>query len=179
MSQLDDLVTAVAARVNDATVLFEAGKLKINQHAQRRHAVFVRASGVLKPSAAPKRAPFGVPVSGVGTTEYVRFTREELVQLTLSAESEDALDTLFDVVANAIFDIGGPNVLVEDSQPYDWVGGDSDNAANFTARVPKLVFVFKMRIVSHPHTKPFAVVATALSTVTELSGSQAITVPTP
>lgn len=178
-SQLAQLVTAVAARVADATVLFETGKLKINQHAQRRKAIFVRPGGVLKPSAAPKRAPFGVPVSGVGTAEYVRFTREETVQLTLGAEDEDALDLLFDKVVNAIFDVGGPNVLVEAEQAYAFAGDDSEHAGAYNNRNPTLLFTFKMRVASHPHTQPFAVVTTAHATVSEPLGSAAFDVPHP
>jgi hypothetical protein len=169
-SQLAQLVTSVAARVNDSTILFETGKLKINHHAQLRRAIFMRPSGVLRPSAAPKRAPLGIPVSGVGVTEYARFTREELIKLVLSAENEDALDILFDSVVNAIFDVGGPNVLVESEQPYDWAGEDSEHAGAHNSRNPSMTFIFKMRVLSHPHTQPFAQLATLIATITEGSG---------
>ncbi len=178
MSQLDDLVTAVAARVADATVAFEAGKVKINEHAQRRKAIFVRDSGVLKFSTAPGRQVFGVPVSGVGTTEFQRFQRSESVLLTLRAEDEEALDALFDVVVNAIFDVGGPNVFENENQ-YEWAGKDSQTAGARTARNPEIVFMFRMRLVSHPKLKPYAVVANVQSTQTELSNIVAIAVPGP
>lgn len=178
-SQLAQLVTAVAAKVADATVLFQTGKLKVDQHAQRRKAIFVRTGGLVKPSAAPGRAPFGVPVGGVGTTEYVRFTREEKIELTIGAEDEDALDLLFDKVVNAIFDVGGPNVLVETEQPYDFAGGDSEHADSYSNRNPTLFFMFRMRVASHPHTQPFAVLTTANATISEPLGSQAFVVPHP
>lgn len=178
-SQLAQLVTAVAARVNDPSILFETGKLQINRATQRRKAIFVRPGGTFKPSTAPKRAPLGIPVGGVGTTEYQRFTRYEQVELTLSAEDEDKLDLLLDSVVNAIFDVGGPNVLVEDEQPYVFAGQDSENAGSHVARNPNLKFFFKIKVASHPHTQPFVVVTTANSTVTELSGSVAIIVPAP
>lgn len=167
MSQLDELVTDVAARVNDATVNFVAGELQINRHAQRRRAIFVRSAGALKPSAAPGRMPFGVPVSGAGTVEWQRFTREELVTLVLRAEDEDALDALFDNVVNAIFEVGGPNVY-EDANEYEWAGDDSTNAGKHVARQPEITFRFQMRIKCHPRPLPYAVLADADATLTEL-----------
>lgn len=178
MSQLDALVTAVAAAVGDSSVAFEAGKLRINEHAQQRKAIFVRTSGVLKFSAAPGRQIFGVPASGVGTTEFQRFQRSEAIELTLRAETEDALDALFDVVVNAIFDVGGPNVY-ENENAYDWAGGDSQSAGQRIARNPEITFMFRMRLQSHPKLKPYAVVADTQVALTELSNVVAIAVPGP
>lgn len=177
-SQLAQFVTAVAARVADGTVLFQTGSLKINQHQQIRKAIFVRPGGVLKFSVAPQRQPFGIPVGGVGTTELVRFTKEDRIELTLSAADEDALDALFDVVVNAMFEVGGPNVLVEAEQPYDFAGDDSEHAGSYTSRNPQLLFKFRMRVASHPHTKPYAVVAGAGATITELGKTVTSTRPT-
>lgn len=172
MSQLDELVSAVAARVADPTVAFEAGRLRINEHAQRRKAIFVRDTGVLKPSAAPGRQVFGIPANGAGTTEFQRFTRAENIMLTLRAEDEDALDSLFDAVVNAIFDIGGPNVYTAES-PYEWAGKDSQAAGQRLARNPEVVFNFQMRLVSHPALKPYAKIDNTQSTVT-LAGNQVV-----
>jgi len=173
VSQLDELVTAVAARVDDSTVAFEAGKLRINEHAQRRKAIFVRDSGTLKFSSAPGRQNFGIPVSGAGTTELQRFTRSENVMLVLRAEDEDALDALFDAVVNAIFDIGGPNVFENENQ-YEWAGKDSQSAGARIARNPEIVFMFRMRLQSHPKPQPYAVLDTVTATVTELDVSQIV-----
>lgn len=178
MSQLDELVAAVAARVADATVQFEAGKVKINEHAQRRKVIFVRTNGSLKFSSAPGRQPFGIPVGGQGTTELRRFTRWETVAVTMRAEDEDALDALFDAVVNAIFDVGGPNVF-ENDNPYDWAGKDSQTAGQRIARNPELTFYFKMQLASHPKLKPYAVIENAQATITELGQSVAIAVPGP
>lgn len=178
MSDLDDLVSDVAARVGDVTVAFEAGKLRINEHAQRRKAIFVRESGVLKFSTAPNRQLYSTPVSGAGTTEFVRFQRSELVSVTLRAEDEDALDILFDAVVNAIFDVGGPNVF-ETENPYDWAGKDSQSAGQRIARNPEITFMFRMRLASHPKSKPYAVIANSQATVIELSSTVSIANPGP
>jgi len=167
MSQLDELVTDVAARVADASVEYKAGKLHLNRHAQLRRAVFVRSAGALKHSAAPGRQVYGVPVSGAGTTQFQRFTREELVTLTLRAEDEEALDALFDTIVNAIFEIGGPNVY-EDANDYEWAGDDSTNAGKHVSRVPELVFRFRMRLSCQPRALPYAVLAQIDATVTML-----------
>jgi hypothetical protein len=167
VSDLDDLVTSVAAAVADATVSFQAGKLRINEHNQPRKAIFVRDAGVLKFSTGPGRQVFTTPVSGAGTTEYIRFQRSESVMVVLSAETEDALDALFDAVVNAIFDIGGPNVF-ENENAYEWAGKDSQQAGQHLARNPELRFMFRMRIQSHPKSKPYAVVAHAQATLQEI-----------
>lgn len=170
MSQVDDFVTAVAARVADATVAFEVGKLRINEHAQRRKAIFVRQTGVLRFTAAPGRQVFGIPVGGAGETELQRFAREERIELTVSAEDEDALDALFDAVVNAIFDVGGPNVF-DNENPYRWAGEDSQRAGKHLARNPEIKFTFNIRLTSHPKPKPYAVLAAIESTLTEPPGA--------
>jgi hypothetical protein len=166
---MDDFVAAVAARVADVTVLFEAGKLRINEHAQRRKAIFVRQAGVLKFTAAPGRQLSGIPVGGVGVTELQRFAREERIEMTLSAEDESELDELFDAVVNAIYDVGGPNVF-ENENPYRWAGEDSQRAGKHLSRNPEIKFTFNIRLVSHPKTKPYAVLAATQSTLTEPPG---------
>lgn len=178
MSQLNDLVAAVAAAVGDGTVAFEAGKLRINEHSQQRKAIFVRDSGNLKFSSAPARQNFSTPVSGVGTTEYIRFSRSESVMVVLRAETEDALDLLFDVIVNAIFDVGGPNVF-ENENPYEWAGADSQSAGQRIARNPEIKFMFRMRLSSHPKAKPYAVVANAQATLAEPTTTVAIAHPGP
>jgi hypothetical protein len=177
VSQLQQLVTDVAARVNDPSIAYRTGKVEINRHAQLRKAIFVRPSGVLQLSVAPGRQPFGIPLSGAGTTQFVRFKCQDLIELTMSAESEDALELLFDAVVNALFEVGGPNVLVEPEQAYEWTGEDSVSAGANVNRAPEIKFRFKMNRVSHPSTRPFAVLDAANATVTELDSSVAITVP--
>lgn len=178
MSQLDELVTAVAARIADATVSFEAGKLRVNEHGQQRHVIFYRDAGVLKFATGPGRQVYATPVAGAGTTEFVRFQRSESVVVIVRAESEDAVDVLFDAVANAIFDVGGPNVFENENQ-YQWAGKDSQAAGQHLRRNPEITFMFRMRLSSHPKPKPYAVVAHVQSTQTELGNSVAITVPGP
>lgn len=178
MSELDNLVADVAARVGDGTVAFEAGKLRINEHSQRRKAIFVREAGVLKFSTAPARQIYSTPFANAGTTEFVHFTRSELVSVTLRAEDEDALDALFDAVVNAIFDVGGPNVF-ENENAYDWAGKDSQAAGQRIARNPEITFMFRMRLSSHPKSKPYAVVVNAQAAVTELSSTVSIANPGP
>lgn len=178
MSQVDELVTAVAAQVADASVSFVCGKLRINEHAQQRTVIFVRATGVLKFSAAPGRQVATVPVSGAGTTQLQRFAREELIETTVRAEDEDELDELFDAVANAIFDLGGPNVFAAENT-YEWIGRDSQRAGKVLSRNPELKFYFKIRLTSHPKPKPYAILAAATGTLTEGPPGQPVTVVQP
>lgn len=178
-TKLQDLVTAVAARVADPTIQYAVGGLELNRNAKQRRAVFVRTNGTLRPSTAPKRQVSGIPVGGVGETQFVRFQRDEQIMLQLSAESEEALDAVFDLVVNALFDVGAPNVL-ENENLYDWAGDDSKNAKAHNARNPSMRFTFRMRVPSYPLADAYAVLARADATLTEQGGADvAISVPPP
>jgi hypothetical protein len=158
MSRLDDIVTALATRYADATVSFEAGKLVLNKHAQRRKVILVRQEGQLKFSAAPDRAPFSVPVAGVGTTTKQPFERFEMLEATLRAEDEDELDQIFDRFVNTVFEVFGPNAF-EDVNEYSWFQADSSAGGDWARRNPAIKLQFRVRLRSIAQPGPFAVVA--------------------
>lgn len=171
MSRVDDIVTAIAARMDDSTVSFEAGKLRLNEHAQQRRVIVQRTAGVLGFSSGPGRRPHS---SGTGTEQ--RFVREETLRVTLRAEDEEALDALFDRFVNAVFEQFGPNAL-EDETPYSWHGEDSDQGGSWLARNPAITLTMTVRLRSRSDEKPYATVADGSVEVTELDST--VTVPAP
>jgi hypothetical protein len=146
MSRLDDIVTALATRYADATVSFEAGKLVLNKHAQRRKVILVRQEGQLKFSAAPDRAP------------KQPFERFEMLEATLRAEDEDELDQIFDRFVNTVFEVFGPNAF-EDVNEYSWFQADSSAGGDWARRNPAIKLQFRVRLRSIAQPGPFAVVA--------------------
>lgn len=163
MSRLDDIVTLIEARYADPTVSFEAGKLVLNKNAQKRKVILVRQEGTLKFSSAPGRAPFSVPVSGVGTTTKQPFERFELLQATLRAEDEDELDVIFDRFVNSVFEVFGPNAF-EDVNHYSWFQADSTAGGDWARRNPAIKLEFRVRLRSIAQPGPFAVLADAGAT---------------
>lgn len=157
MSQLDEALTAIADRYNDATVSFEAGKLVLNKNAQRRKIILVRQRGDLRFSSARGRAAFGAPTSGAGTFTTQRFERFELVECTLRAEDEDALDAMFDRFVNAVFEVFGPNAF-EDSNAYEWFQGDSNAGGDWVRRSPAIKLYIRVRLRARSQSGPYAVV---------------------
>lgn len=149
MSRLDDFVTAVEAQFDDSTVSFEAGRVRKTRHGQRRRVIFQRRAGALVFSTGPGRHATGTPVSGVGDYTDQKFQRQEVVEVTLRAEDEDALDTMLDRLIDAIFVIAGPNVFEERSQ-YEWVEGDSSTGGTNSARQPAIRLLLTLKLKSVP-----------------------------
>jgi hypothetical protein len=176
MSRLDDIVTLLAAQYADATVSFEAGKLVLNRNAQQRKIVLVRQEGQLRPSAAPGRAPFSVPVAGAGTTTKQPFERFELLECTLRAEDEDELDQMFDRFVNTVFEVFGPAAF-EDVNEYEWFQGDSSAGGDWARRNPAIKLYFRVRLRSIAQPGPFAVLGTADGTMV-LTDPEGVTGPT-
>ena len=164
MSRLDDTLTAIAAQYADATVSFEAGKLILNKNAQQRKIILTRQSGDLKFSSAPGKRAFGTPVSGAGTTTIQRFERFELIECTLRAEDEDALDAMFDRFVNAVFEVFGPNAF-ENTNQYEWFQGDSTNGGDWARRNPAIKLYIRVRLKSRSQPGPYAVLGSADATL--------------
>lgn len=169
MSHLDDLLTAIEFRFADATVQFARGKIELGRNRQLRSIVMVRRDGVLKFSSGPGRAPFVA-----GQTERQRFVREELVEVTMRAEDETALDAMLDRFVNAAFDVFGPNCM-SDENPYEWHDGDSTQGGANASRQPALTFLLRVRLKSHPQTLPYVPLARLEGTVTELDSTVILT----
>jgi hypothetical protein len=169
MSHLDDLLTALEFRFDDATVHFARGKVEMARHAQRRTIVMVRRSGLLKFSSGPGRMPFVA-----GTVERQRFVREELVEVTMRAEDETALDAMLDRFVNAAFEVLGPNCM-SDENPYDWHEGDSTHGGANASRQPALTFLLRVRLKSRTQTLPYVAVTRIEGSVTELDNTVTLT----
>lgn len=131
MSRLDDITAEIEAYYADPTVAFANGSLRLGEYSQQRTILLVRQSGTLAFSAAPGRRQFQA-----SATHQV-FVRRELIEFTLRAENEAALDAMFDRLVNSIFGLYGPNAL-EDTNRYRWVGEDSENAGSFQRRNPAI-----------------------------------------
>ncbi len=172
MSAVDDVKTAIKARFADATVDFEVGENKLNQHGQRRRIIFARVRGVLRFSTGPQRV---VDVAGApGTHRTLRFQREEMLMVELRAESDDALDIMFDRFVECVFDEYGPNALLADNS-YEWGGGDSTSGGSNTSRVPSIQFPLWVRLNNQAAFPMPLVDADNTGTVTMLGTSQAVT----
>lgn len=169
MSHLDDLLTAIEVRFDDATVAFDRGAVSRGRHGQMRRISLVRRNGILKFGSGPGRMPF---VSGA--VERQRFVREELVEATLRAEDETALDAMLDRFVNAAFDVLGPNCMSEEN-PYDWHEGDSTQGGANASRQPALTFLLRVRLKSHTQTLPYIALARLETTVTELDNTVTLT----
>lgn len=146
-SRVEEFVTAVAARYADATVSFEAGALRVNEHGQQRRIIFARAQGALQFSTAPGRAAFGAPTGGAGTYTLQRFQREEQLEITIRAEDETALDAMFDRLVNSIFEVAGPNAF-EDVNRYEWIGHDAQQGGTWASRQPAIRLYVNVRLAS-------------------------------
>lgn len=176
MSRLDDIVTLIADRYADATVSFEAGKVVLNKHAQRRKVILVRQEGQLRFSSSPDRARFSAPVSGAGTHTKQPFERFELLEVTLRAEDEAELDLMFDRFVNTVFECFGPAAF-EDVNDYVWFQGDSSTGGDWARRNPAIKFRFRVRLRSIAQPGPFAVLAEADATLM-LKDAEGATGPT-
>jgi hypothetical protein len=171
MSRLDEIVTQISDQYGDASVSFEAGKLVLNKHAQQRKIIMVRSSGDLRFSAAPGRRQYGVPVGGAGSVTDQRFERFELIECTLRAEDEAALDAMLDRFVNAVFEVAGPNAF-ENVNPYEWHQGDSSAGGDWIKRNPAIKLYIRLRLKSRAQPRPYAVVAAAETDV-EQAGAPA------
>jgi hypothetical protein len=169
MSHLDDILTDIEARFDDATVDFASGKIELARHKQQRSIVMVRRDGLLKFSSAPNRMPHVA-----GAVERQVFFREELVEVTMRAESETALDAMLDRFAAAAFAVMGPNAM-SDENPYEWHAGDSKQGGANASRQPALTFLMRVRLRSHTPTLPYIELQRLESTVTELDSTVTLT----
>jgi hypothetical protein len=163
MSHLEDFIDTVEAAYADPTVEFVGGRNAKKLHAQQRRIVIVRGSGVLRPSAAPGRVQFGVPLSGAGTVEQRIFERQETLQATLTAATQDDLDDMFDRFVYTVFQVSGPNAFGAESS-YEWFQGDSKAGGDWVRRNPGITIEFSVRLKSRAVPGPFAVLAVAGAT---------------
>jgi len=177
MSHVDDICEAIRVQFSDSTVSFEVGENAQARHGQRRRIIFVRASGVVRFATGPSRniATPGDP----GTLERQVFERFERITVELRAESDSALDVVFDRFLKAAFATFGPNIL-RDENPYEWSGGDSSHGGSNTARQPAILFDLWIRLRSRDYFPlPTAEVERVEATLTELDGVVAFAVPPP
>ncbi len=148
MSRLSLFVTAIAAALDDPTVAFEAGKLRLHELKQKRRIIFTRYAGRVNVQGSPGRAQLlGVPVSGATPFAMQAFTRRELVTVTIRAEHEEELDLLFDAFLSALFLVAGPNVTATE---YEWAGGDSTEAGHWSARQPAIRLLITVQLRAIP-----------------------------
>lgn len=177
MSHVDDIAADIEAIFADATVSFEVGANQSNRHGQRRRIIFSRGRGVLRFASGPGRVMYTAGAPGNQTHEV--FCREEIISVELRAESDDALDIMFDRFVKAAWLAFGPNFLVDDN-PYDWAGADSSAGGSNTSRVPAIHLDIAVRLRSRDHLPlPAAPIEHTTTTVSELGTTQIITVPQP
>ena len=150
MSRLEDLGQLISTQLDDDTIAIEAGKLRLHENRGRRRIIFVRGSGRVQPLASPGRIRLGTPLDGVATQATQRFTRQEFIQVTLRAEGETELDTLFDAFLDAAFEVCGPNSTPTE---YAWHEGDSSDGGAWKARQPAIqcVMSVNLRALPTPH----------------------------
>lgn len=175
MSHVNDIRDALEMRFADGTVSFEAGENSTARHGQRRRIIFIRRNGVLRPSSAPGKnvATIGAP----GTFERMVFQREERIEIVLRAESDDALDIMFDRLAKCIFNEFGPNAL-RNENPYEWYGGDSSAGGSNIARQPAISFDLWVKLRSRDaFPLPLVEIDHTQATLTELGQSVIVTRP--
>ena len=178
MSRLDDILTLIAAQYADATVSFEAGKLVLNKNAQQRKIILTRQAGRLQFSNARGKTAFGTPVSSVGTFTRQRFERSELLECTLRAEDETALDAMFDRFVNSVFEVFGPSAF-EDVSDYAWFQGDSTAGGDWARRNPAIKLFIRVKLASRSQPGTFAVVESVSATADFVpSGATGPTGPT-
>lgn len=148
MSIVHEIVDRINTRMADTSILFLAGKRRLNQNAQKRRVVFTRAKGVLTPSVAPD----GVKVTALGKTR-VLFRRSEMFLITLSAADESDLDELFDRFVCATWNEFAPNVFLEPTE-YEWDKSDSQDGGSHIASNPKIVIglTFRFQVTDQPRT---------------------------
>jgi hypothetical protein len=177
VSHVDDIASDIETIFDDATVDFETGKNQSNRHGQRRRIIFSRGRGVLRFATGPGRALYTAGSPGNQTNEV--FCREEIIHVELRAESDDALDIMFDRFVKAAWQAFGPNFLVDDN-PYDWAGQDSSAGGSNTSRIPAIHIDIAVRLLSRDYLPlPAAPIEHTTTTVTELGTTQTVTVPTP
>lgn len=177
MSHVDDVCEAIRVRFDDSTVSFEVGENQQARHGQLRRIIFVRADGSVRFSKAPQRivATVGAP----GTLTRQVFERFERLTVELRAESDEALDVVFDRFLKAAFDEFGPNIL-RDENPYQWAGGDSTTGGSNTARQPAILFDLYIRLKSRDYFPQVLVeVDHTSATLTELGTSVQFNTPPP
>jgi hypothetical protein len=174
VSHVDDVCEAIRVKFDDATVSFEVGENNLSRNGQRRRIIFVRADGLVRHSTAPVR---NVPVTG--TLKRQVFERFERIQVELRAESDTALDVVFDRFLDAAFLCFGPNIL-KDENPYDWAGGDSSAGGANTSRQPAIRFDLWIRLKAQDYfPQPTAELDQLTTTITELGSSVAFNTPQP
>lgn len=177
MSHVDDIAADIEAIFADATVSFEVGANQSNRHGQRRRIIFSRGRGVLRFASGPGRVMYTAGAPGNQTHEV--FCREEIIAVELRAESDDALDIMFDRFVKAAWLAFGPNFLVDDN-PYDWAGADSSAGGSNTSRIPAIHIEIAVRLRSRDHLPlPAAPIEQTSTTVSELGTTQIVTVPQP
>lgn len=175
MSHVDDICEAMRVRFADATVSFEVGENQKNRHGQLRRIIFTRTDGIVRKSSAPGRnvATHGLP----GSLQRMVFQRRERTEIELRAESDTALDIMFDRLLKCIDNEFGSNALA-DENPYHWGGKDSTTGGANTSRQPSIVFDLWLNMRSRDAFPLPLVDLTALqATVTELSNSVVISTP--
>lgn len=177
MSHVDDVCEDIRVRFADGTVSFEVGENAQARHGQLRRIIFVRANGIVRHSSAPQRitATPGAP----GTLQIQVFERRERIAVELRAESDDALDIMFDRFLKAAFDAYGPNILQAEN-PYDWAGGDSTTGGSNTSRQPAILFDLWIRLKSRDaFPLPLVAIDHVQASLTELGTTVSFNTPPP
>lgn len=154
MSRIDDLVTEIATEFNDATVEFVGGSVQRGRHSQQRRIIFARMRGQLRFISAPGARPETTPVANQGTLTQQRFERLETLKITLRAEDETELDTLFDRFVNVVFELYGPNAF-EEANNYQWYNEDSKSSGTYSTRNPSIDLLLPFSFASRSDPKPY------------------------
>lgn len=173
MSHLDDVVYALETKLNDPSITFLKGKVNLAKQEKLRRVIVSRVGGTLSKSDGPGRQR----LTGDESFKRMIFRRDEVFDVRLLAESEDALDVLFDRLANAIFEHFGPNALYGDVE-YRWLNDDS-KGGSLNNRQPGIEFQLRVRLRSFSDEYSRAILAQAEGTVTEGTESVVVNVPAP
>lgn len=158
MSRLDDLVSDIETGFNDATVAFSAGSLSLDRNRQQRQIIFVRQRGTLNFNPTRDSRVEGAVVGGVGQHTDSYFTRREQIEVTLRAEDETALDTLFDRFVNYVHDTYG-NTAFPGTNQYQWTDLDSTSSDGYKKRNPSIRLLLSFLLASRSDPRTFIQVA--------------------
>lgn len=165
-SRLDALVADLYAAFGGTAsgVIFETGRLRLAENGPRGRVIFVRQRGTLFPAVGPDRQILGTPIDDATPWALQRFQRSELLEVTMRAADETALDALFDRVVNLLFTELGPNAFEANGSEYVWFDEDSSAGAAWTARQPAIRLYVRARLRAVPEPVALAVIVEEIDT---------------
>jgi hypothetical protein len=134
-TRLQELVTAIHATLNDASVAARVGRVYLDEHDQARRVVWVREGGDVEPpkQAGGRLVPGATPDDPDFRVRACKI-RVERVQAHIYAEEEDLAENLLDAIIAAVC-LTVPTVRMTG---YDWVTEEAEHAGR-TLRTSKVV----------------------------------------